>query len=215
MLQELRRHNLVQVIKPTVEGWFWATAIVLLLYVLMPAGAWTHDWQPTTFSGLLRDDFARRFDGGCSGWSQDLAIRMAVAEVVSWYAYVTIAFVLYRLHPAPRYLKHTKLTIVAIYWLFIFCGSTHLMTAYCCFHPVYNMSVLLIYLNTLAAYLGAFRIAYSLAFAFMIMKRTKQRVDKIIALAAKHGIDTGVADASFDGVATDEADHANQTQGEF
>lgn len=206
--------NLVQVVKPTVEGWFWATAVLVVIYYLTPSVVWTPDWQPSVSTGLFRDTFARRVDGRCSGWTYDLAIKLAAAEVIAWYAYVTIAFVLYRLPPAPRYMNHTKLTILAIFWLFIFCGATHLMVAYTVFNPLYNMKLLIVTLNSLIAYVGAFRIAYSLSYAFKMLHRAKVRVDKIIALAAAHGIVEKDSAVTFDGVAEAEIDAANrQAQG--
>ena len=57
------------------------------------------DDYPRRSRGLLQNDFARRWDGTCAGWTRPLVILHVSADCLTWIAYVTIAMVIGRLHP--------------------------------------------------------------------------------------------------------------------
>lgn len=176
---------------PVVEAWIWSTATCIVLYFLLPNNIFTHDWMPTCDSGLFRDNFARRYDGRCSGWTAALTLKTTLAEVISWYAYVTIGFAVLRLHPLPHYIKGARSTLLLLFWLFILCGFVHLFIGYCNLHPLYNLLVVVEYINAVVSYIVSLRVAWALIEAFKIVDKAKLRVSEIYDAAVKNGLDIG------------------------
>lgn len=117
-----------------IEGLCWSTLVVAVLYATLPARVWTHNIYPA---------FSRRFDGGCNGWTRELAIWDMVQNIGLWYAYCTMATVIRRLHPVPEELfKTTHMLMVGF---IVGCGFKHLVDAYTTLVPVYEMSIVVGY----------------------------------------------------------------------
>lgn len=76
-----------------------AVAFVLLM-VAGPEDCFA--WRPAG------DEFARRWGGGCTGWTKPVALLHVVAGLMHWTAYVGTSRVVWRLHPVVRYTKWSK-----------------------------------------------------------------------------------------------------------
>jgi hypothetical protein len=176
---------------PILEGCFYATLIAAVFYIALPYEVYDQVWRGTQTEGLFRDTFARRYNGGCSGWTYELTLASTVTEVVSWYAYMIIAFVLIRLHPIHVKMRGSKFTVLMIFWLFILCGMTHLLTAYTNLHPTYNLLIFIKAVNAAVSLAAGMRIAWALIHAFKIIGRSRERAEAVIEMARKHGLKIG------------------------
>lgn len=106
---------------------------IFILMIFLPMDWISHNPYP---------DFARRWDGGCTGWSRNLAIWDIGENILLWITYCIMGNVLYRLHPLPRLGDHnTALTLFMICSFIIGCGFKHLLDAFTIIYPNYYLSI--------------------------------------------------------------------------
>ena len=116
----------------TVLVGFLTSAIgVLVAWLLLPLGAMDASIM------CAPDGFARRWDGSCAGWTEGLAVKHLVGDLLHWWAYTTMAVVIAWHHPILKGDWKSWVT-VNLTSIFIFgCGLTHLIEAYTVFNPMY------------------------------------------------------------------------------
>ena len=155
-----------------------SVAGIIAAWLLLPARAFDGPWVGAVHDGLLKDDFARRWDGGCAGWTRALATWAIVGNCCLWIAYVCIAFYLARLHPIPAYVKTAKAMVVGVFVIFLGCGLGHLLWAYATFHPVYVLAVAEDFLNGVVSLVGAVLIGLSLVYATHMNQKMLAEIPK-------------------------------------
>ena len=138
---------------------------VLVAWLLLPARTFDGPWTGAVHDGPLRDDFARRWDGACAGWSRPLALWSVAGNLLLWNSYVLIAFYLARLHPIPAYVKTARAMVVGVFLVFFLCALGHLFTAYTTLHPVYVLAVAEDALNGVVSNVAAVLVGLSLVYA--------------------------------------------------
>ena len=150
-----------------IQGTIWSLAVALFLFAIpievampTPGGFW---------SKLFIADFASRWEGSCSGWTSDVAVVHIVGNLLLWWAYVTIATVMARLHPILQSVTYSGYTLLLICAIFVSCGATHLFDAWTFFHPLYRATGLFLILSGLIGLVGAVLVAHSLDAAFAIV----------------------------------------------
>ena len=166
------------------EGTFWAGAVAFILWLTLPEG-FLGVLPLGEKDGLFSADFGRRWDGGCDGWTKTWATIHLASDLLLWWAYVTISFVLMRLHPILKSVPTAKLTLVLMCSLFICCGGTHLLDAYTTFYPIYRVSGLFRITTAVVSMLGAVFIAYSLVAAFAKVMAQRQRTEQLEKILAQ------------------------------
>lgn len=175
------------------EGVFWATAAIVLLWLTLPSDILRV--PPPPMSGLFYNHFARRWGGGCTGWTNDVAVFSLVNDLLLWNAYVVVALVMWRLHPLIRRAPTMRISLPLICLVFLTCGGTHLFSAYTVLNPVYVFDGVF---KTLAGTIGIFCAVYisnDLVAVYDAIERERRRLK---FLEAKLG---GNADPAPDVVA--------------
>lgn len=87
-------------------------------------------------SKFFDHSFATRWDGGCTGWTQELAASHAIADLFIWFAYMTIPYFLVSLSRDRKDIPFSFFFL--LFSIFIVgCGLTHLMGAITVFYPYY------------------------------------------------------------------------------
>ncbi len=183
---------MTRIITVIVEGIFWASIGVGLLCLTLLPGL---EAKPANLGGVLDNDFARRWDGTCSGWTRPLATFHVVSDLLLWNAYVVIALVMWRLHPIIKRVPTHRMTVSVICIIFLTCGATHLFSAYSVFNPIYVFDGVL---KTLAGLIGAFGavyIAHDLVTVFDVIEEEHCRLK---VLEAKLAGSDYVTDAAVD-----------------
>jgi hypothetical protein len=128
--------------------------------------------------GLFSTQFASKWGGRCAGWNHSLVYWYVSGQLMHWWAYATIPVVLLRLHPTPKEVPTSGLTVVAMAAFFWGCGFTHLVEAVGAFVPMYNFSALFLNANGVLSVVGSFLIAWSLCHAFAVVKKKREEIDK-------------------------------------
>lgn len=160
---------MLKIWKPIMEGTFWSTALGMTLFAIPLPAWWLFDTEP----------FARRWDGGCSGWTQDLAILHMTGDLLQWWAYVTISFVVARLHPIMWEVPSAPVAVLFMI-LFIFgCGLTHLFNAYSVLYPVYRATGTFLVINGVVSVLAAIAVAHALVSAFAMVAKKDARLEEL------------------------------------
>ena len=164
------------------EGTTWTLIGVLVCWLCLPTG-WYNPMK-TGGSGLFGADFARRWDGGCRGWTRGLATVHIVGDLMHWWAYTTASFILLRLHPIMDKIKGSRMAVYTM-CLFIFgCGITHLWDAYASIYPVYRAFGWLKICNGMVSIAGAVLIAYTLVQVFAVVTAKRKRLEALEATLA-------------------------------
>lgn len=145
---------MIRVIKVFAEAIFWAMIGIGALWLTLPSG---FDLKPTNLGGLFANDFARRWDATCAGWTRPLATFHIISDLLLWNAYVVIALVMWRLHPIIKRVPTHRITVSVICLIFLTCGATHLFSAYAAINPIYVFDGAF---KTLAGVIGAFGAVY-------------------------------------------------------
>lgn len=177
---------MMRIIRVIAEGIVWAALGIGLLWITLPAGFAT----PVNYGGLLDNDFGRRWDSSCGGWTTDLATFHVASDLLLWNAYVIIALVMWRLHPIIKRVPTHRMTVTVICIIFLTCGATHLFSAYTVFNPIYVFDGAF---KTLAGVIGAFGaiyVAHDLVAVFDVIEDEHQRLK---VLEARLAGDTSVA----------------------
>ena len=149
------------------EGLAWTLLGLLIAWLCLPADWLTANHQP----------FARKWDGGCSGWTQALSIQYVLVELWHWWGYCTIAFILLRLHPALKTVWSAKPTLLLMFLFIVGCGIGHLAEAYTVFNPIYPRLVAYKWINAAVGYTAAVMIAFSLVMTFKQIEEKRKRLD--------------------------------------
>lgn len=85
---------------------------------------------------LFDEDFAARWDGACSGWTERLTLWMSSFDFVIFLCYMAIPAALW---PARRVLPAKIAQPIAFFVLT--CGVGHLVDVATNFHPAYRASI--------------------------------------------------------------------------
>ncbi len=129
MMNQVQKKAMIAVI----EGLVLSTVIVFVMFMLLP---------DEVFERNPSEIYARRYGGGCSGWTTTMACLDIAQNLGLWYCYCTIAVVLNQSHPLP--LKEEPMALLTLRLIVAFivgCGFKHLVDAYTDLHPVYPTSI--------------------------------------------------------------------------
>ena len=151
-----------------------AYAICGLLIVLVLAG---EGW-PCADAGLFSSQFASRWDGSCTGWTRFDAWVFLIGSCLHWWAYCTIAFVFWRLHPAMRTVPYSTITISLVGCFILGCGITHLIAVYTLIHPVYRLEMAWLIVNGVVSDVATVFVAFSLTRAFEVVHAKRQQIEE-------------------------------------
>lgn len=159
-------------------GFMIANLGVVVAWLLLPKDAFDKV-PPVVEAGFLRNNFARRWGGGCNGWTTDVAIWHLAGQLATWYAYSIASFAILIGHPMS--IKNKVLAAaITLTGLFIFtCGLTHLVSAYAMFNPVYVIDGASISLNGAVSLPGAVLICYALEKSRRIAASRARRLEEL------------------------------------
>lgn len=183
---------MIRTVKAISEGVAWAMLAVGLLWLTLPSDILSA--PPRPMSGLFYNHFARRWGGGCTGWTNDVAVFSLVNDLLLWNAYVVVALVMWRLHPLIRRAPTMRISLPLICLVFLTCGGTHLVSAYTVLNPVYVFDGVF---KTFAGAIGIFCAVYisnDLVAVYDNIERERRRLKFLEAKLA------GTADAAQDAV---------------
>ena len=158
------------------EGTLWTLAVGGLLFATLLL-----DWRELAF--------ARRWGGGCGGWTNGLAMFHLCGMLAHWWAYTTAAFVILRLHPILEGVPEARIAVYLMVAFIFGCGVTHLLDAYTMFNPVYRQTGVFLFLNSIVSVLGAIFIAKALVRTFAVVAMKRKRAERLEELhAARKGV---------------------------
>lgn len=123
-------------------------------------------------------EFARRWDGTCTGWTKDLATFHIAGDLILWHAYCWIPLSLLRLHPMPKSMLWGWVTLWLMALFIVGCGSVHLFDAYTVFVPVYWWSGAWKMYVGLFSELAAVFVSYSLVMATKLMAEREKAMGR-------------------------------------
>ena len=152
------------------ESLAWAGLGVFLLWLTLPSDYLTHSPDP---------QFSRRWDGGCLGWTQRLALMHVTGDLLTWWRYVLIAIAVRRLHPTIHRIKSSWITVHVITLIFVTCGGTHLLEAYATFYPAYRATGAFKMVAAGIGITGAIMVAHNLIAVFDLVLRDRQRLQDL------------------------------------
>ena len=139
-----------KIAKIILEGSIYSIIVTLLLCLIF--------FTTNIFDTNPNPEFARKWDGGCTGWTSYLAAHEMISNWLLWYAYCNISVIIYRLHPRPM----DNITFHALVGVFIFCGMKHLVDAITVLNPIYEQSILFGYAVSIVSIICMFGAARSL-----------------------------------------------------
>lgn len=173
MSDDVKRHTVRRAIT---EATVVAFGVALLLFSTLPINVLTVN--PS-------HDFVRRWDGCCTGWTRQLALFHMVPELVTWWAYINISFVIARLHPVLKSVPSSRYSLPMTVAFFPLCGGTHLLNAYAFLNPVYRPIGWFLWLTSVVSLAGSVLIAFSLVAAFSVVAANRKRAAEIERKLAK------------------------------
>ena len=153
------------------EGIFWATLGAGLLSLTLID-------RTSVDEGVFRNNFARRWDGECGGWTRGLATFHIATNLGIWLAYVVIAVAIARLHPIIHRIASAWITVSLIVSVFVTCGATHLLAAYVVINPIFVFDAWFRLLTGGIGLAGALFISHNLVTAFDAIAREKKRLQE-------------------------------------
>ena len=178
-------------IKALLEGTAWSTLGALGLFSTLAFVDRKFACVGQSTGGLFDADFASRWDGTCTGWTHGLCLLHMAGNLLTWWAYVTIAIVIMRLHPILHSVWSAKYTVVLMVSVFVTCGATHLIQAYTTLNPVYRIAGWFNLFAGLVGLTGAVLIAHSLVHAFARVtverKRLRELEDQLVSRPSLSG----------------------------
>lgn len=152
-----------------IEGMFYALVGIVIAWLLLPSGWLEHN--PST-------KFARRWDGGCTGWTKSLALLDCLHNLGFWCIYVTIPTALYRLHPTPDRIRGSRTTLKLMVAFISGCGSKHLMDAYCVFNPIYPTAISWGWIVVAISAVAMRFICFSLAEVAVVVRGDREELER-------------------------------------
>jgi hypothetical protein len=126
--------------------------------------------------GWVDANFARRWDGSCGGWTNDEVLRHVAGNVLHWWSYVTIAFVIWRLHPPMRTVPYSSVTLFLTGLFVIGCGLGHLSGIMTAFWPAYRLEGSWLLINGVISSVATVFVAFSLTKAFDVVFQRRAKV---------------------------------------
>lgn len=157
------------------EGTAYAV-IGLLIVLVMAANGW-----PSADNGILSSQFASRWDGSCTGWTRLDAWAFLIGSGLHWWAYCTIAFVFWRLHPALKTVPYSTTTLSLVGCFILGCGITHLVAVYTLIHPVYRLEMAWLIVNGIVSDVATVFVAFSLTRAFEVVHARRKKIEENMA----------------------------------
>lgn len=157
-----------------IEGTIYTLVGLLIVFLWAYfGGAFESDW--------VVSEFARRWDGTCSGWTRPINWIHLIGNVTHWWSYCTIAFVFWRLHPPLRTVPYSQITILTVGWFIIGCGVGHLIQIMTTFHPMYRTEGWWLVGNGVVSVVATVFVAFSLTRAFEVVTARRRQVEKDIS----------------------------------
>lgn len=152
---------------------------VLIMCFLLPSDALEIKSVTCGGSKSLINLFARRWDGTCDGWTNELARKDIIADLKHLYSYIAISVAVLLFHPINKSSWISRVTVI-LTALFIFgCGQTHALDAYTTIHPIYNVSVELKSINGNISIIANFFVIYGLLRTVIVVNRRKSRLAEL------------------------------------
>lgn len=135
------KNNIINTIIVIILGLSSSTVIGLIAYITLPAGSL--EVNDSVICGV-NDRFngiARKWDGTCSGWTNEMARSYVFHSLKFFVAYNIISIMLLLAHPI-KWNKPWSVAAVILPSAFVFaCGLVHLFDAYTVFYPIYNTQI--------------------------------------------------------------------------
>ena len=150
-----------------------------LIVATMIAGVFLAMTSLIAKSGYFAADFARRADGGCSGWTSSLTWRHMVGDVMIYYSYIIIAITIIRRHPIVHRIPSSRFTVLLITTIFTTCAMTHLFDAIANFYPVYRPIGDFKIFTGIIGLVGGTLICHNLVSVFDVVRVDKAKMDRI------------------------------------
>lgn len=161
-------------------GFGVATLGVFVAWIFLPPNYLT-ETPPITARGLFRNDFARRWGGGCNGWTTGVATWHVVGHALTWYAYSIAAFAILVGHPLSIRNQVLRGAIVFTGCFIQTCGATHLIAAYAVFNPIYIAEGIALSVNGGVSVVGSILICYALEMSRRIASAKNKRLAELEA----------------------------------
>lgn len=152
MLDNLKRQALMR-------STFCALAVTIALLVSTIS---------VVFLGCEETAFASRWDGGCTGWTKELAAQYMAQDFVVFVSYSFIGTYIYCLHPPMKRVHSSGITRLAVCLVFLTCAEAHLLSAITNYHPCYRFILPFRYFGAIVGCVGAAFVGLALADAYKI-----------------------------------------------
>ena len=143
-------------------------------YLLLPLNAFSESLCSAEDFG-----FARKFDGSCQGWTSNLVRYFIVGSLLHWWAYVHIAYVIYRHHPILEGSRTSQIVIYLTSLFILGCGVSHLIAAYTAIHPVYSVEVVWLVVNGIISCLAMLYVTYGLLRTVIATRDINKNLDEL------------------------------------
>ena len=138
-------------------------------------------------STYLDTGYARRWDGACTGWDKGLAMKFIIGDLMHWWAYVLISFMIITRHPIKKDIKGHAFTMWLTAAFIAGCGLTHLVSAYTVLNPVYKVQGWVNIVNGSVSVVAMFTVVYGLVKARSITdKQNTELTDGLKKLLGKY-----------------------------
>ena len=118
--------------------------VVLVTYCLLPEGslytAHIGDtmYPPDEVAHALVNGFARKWDGSCYGWYNNLAARHMISDAMAFVLYYSIAYFIVFFHPILDNGTITRVSMAFMGLFILCCGTIHYLDAISVVYPLYE-----------------------------------------------------------------------------
>lgn len=162
------------------KGYLVGIGLICALAATVPSEYWTSTHEaPEKSGGLFDVDYASRWDGECSGWTKTMTLVHTAGDLLTWLAYLAISRAICLYHPIVKQVKSSQATMLAITFVFMTCGSVHLVNAYSNFYPMYRFAGYYKLAASLVGIAGSVLVTWSLVRAKTIWESHRLHIESV------------------------------------